>query len=204
MLDLIWREHNYGGTFRYIIRLGFKPEDAGDINQKVWVEFSTNIGTPGMLIMTRPRLFGLATFRALNWHRDQKTWKLRNGVNASETVHFNKEGDEVSDYENTADPKSKAAFDQVVIRIDGTLQKYIDRLPEAYRTAMVLKIYEQLSYEDIATVCGCPLGTIRSRLSRSYQQLRTWIMEDEAAVSRATSTNIVYPKRKENFGGSST
>jgi RNA polymerase sigma-70 factor (ECF subfamily) len=44
-------------------------------------------------------------------------------------------------------------------------------LPEAFRAAVVLVDLQELSYEDAAQVLGCPVGTVRSRLSRARRLL---------------------------------
>jgi RNA polymerase sigma-70 factor (ECF subfamily) len=48
----------------------------------------------------------------------------------------------------------------------------IEKLPEAYREVIVLREFEELSYEDIAQILNCPPGTVVSRLSRARDKLR--------------------------------
>ena len=48
----------------------------------------------------------------------------------------------------------------------------LDSLPEEYRTVAVLYFVDDLSYQDIATAVGCPVGTVRSRLHRSRAHLK--------------------------------
>lgn len=43
----------------------------------------------------------------------------------------------------------------------------LDMLPRDWREAIWLREVEELSYEEIAAVVGCPLGTVRSRLARA-------------------------------------
>ncbi|HEX4165451.1 MAG TPA: sigma-70 family RNA polymerase sigma factor [Bryobacteraceae bacterium] len=45
-------------------------------------------------------------------------------------------------------------------------------MPEAYREVIVLREFEELSYEQIAQVLDCPSGTVMSRLSRARERLR--------------------------------
>lgn len=55
------------------------------------------------------------------------------------------------------------------------LQQVVDRaiqaLPEDLRTAVTLREYEGLSYEEIAEVMGCPVGTVRSRIFRAREAI---------------------------------
>jgi RNA polymerase sigma-70 factor, ECF subfamily len=53
-----------------------------------------------------------------------------------------------------------------------TVRAALQTLPDDQRTALVLAVYEQLSYKEIAAVLEIPLGTVMSRLSRARQQLR--------------------------------
>lgn len=48
-----------------------------------------------------------------------------------------------------------------------TVQQALDALPDDLRTAIVLRELEGMSYEDIAAVMACPIGTVRSRISRA-------------------------------------
>jgi len=49
-------------------------------------------------------------------------------------------------------------------------------LPQAYREAVVLCELGEASYEDAAFVLGCPIGTVRSRLSRARAMLARKLM----------------------------
>jgi RNA polymerase sigma-70 factor (ECF subfamily) len=51
----------------------------------------------------------------------------------------------------------------------------IQSLPEDLRTALTLREFEGLSYEDIATVMDCPVGTVRSRIFRAREAIDTRI-----------------------------
>ena len=56
--------------------------------------------------------------------------------------------------------------------LDGVIQSALDRLPEEFRTAVVLADIEGLSYDEVAVAARCPVGTVRSRLHRARQMLR--------------------------------
>ena len=51
----------------------------------------------------------------------------------------------------------------------------IDDLPEDLRTAITLRELEGLSYEEIAEVMGCPIGTVRSRIFRARESVEAKI-----------------------------
>jgi RNA polymerase sigma-70 factor (ECF subfamily) len=48
----------------------------------------------------------------------------------------------------------------------------IQRLPSAYKSVVILVDLQGLDYEEVATILGVPLGTMKSRLSRAREQLR--------------------------------
>ncbi len=52
-----------------------------------------------------------------------------------------------------------------------TLRNVVLNLPEPYREAIVLCELQELSYEEAAKIMECPVGTVRSRLSRGRQIL---------------------------------
>ena len=53
--------------------------------------------------------------------------------------------------------------------LKAVLDRAIDDLPGDLRTALTLRELEDLSYEDIADVMGCPVGTVRSRIFRARE-----------------------------------
>jgi RNA polymerase sigma-70 factor (ECF subfamily) len=52
------------------------------------------------------------------------------------------------------------------------LNREIQRLPEKYKTAFILRDVDSLSYEEIAQVLGIPLGTVKSRVNRARSILK--------------------------------
>ena len=48
----------------------------------------------------------------------------------------------------------------------------IQQLPVEFREVIILREYEDLSYQEIAAVLECPLGTVMSRLARARSKLR--------------------------------
>lgn len=57
--------------------------------------------------------------------------------------------------------------------LDGPVQAALDSLPPEFRTVVVLADIEGLSYDEIAAMAACPVGTVRSRLHRAREALRT-------------------------------
>lgn len=75
------------------------------------------------------------------------------------------------DPENPATPAMAAELTVVTRRI-------LDKLPEKYRTILVLREYEELSYIQISEVLECNLGTVESRLFRARQRFKEALERD--------------------------
>ncbi|GMR20002.1 MAG: RNA polymerase sigma factor RpoE [Gammaproteobacteria bacterium] len=66
-----------------------------------------------------------------------------------------------------ATPESHLLTDEIV----ATVQETIAALPEDLRTAITLREFDGLSYEEIANVMACPIGTVRSRIFRAREAI---------------------------------
>ena len=56
--------------------------------------------------------------------------------------------------------------------MDDVVKKALDDLPDEFRLAVMMADLEGFSYKEIADILNCPLGTVRSRLSRGRKQLQ--------------------------------
>jgi RNA polymerase sigma-70 factor (ECF subfamily) len=63
----------------------------------------------------------------------------------------------------TGTPERQLLSDEIA----QTVQRALDDLPDDLRTAIVLREFEGMSYEEIATAMECPIGTVRSRIFRA-------------------------------------
>lgn len=55
--------------------------------------------------------------------------------------------------------------------IEAVIYDVINKLPDELRIAVTLREFDGLSYEDIATIMDCPVGTVRSRIFRSREAI---------------------------------
>ena len=102
-----------------------------------------------------------AAFRAMSDRsRQSNVFPLRDALPAVDPVE-----DMAS-----ADPSPE---DQLIAKNDQALVlRALEELPPLNREALVLREVEGLTYKDIATVTGVPVGTVMSRLARGREQLR--------------------------------
>jgi len=84
-------------------------------------------------------------------------------VEAEDAEGF-EEGEQLRDI-NT--PESVLLSNEIAETVNST----IEQLPEELRTAIQLREIEGMSYEDIAQVMNCPIGTVRSRIFRAREAI---------------------------------
>ena len=63
--------------------------------------------------------------------------------------------------------------------LQSVINTAIENLPEDLRTALILREFEGLNYEEIADIMNCPIGTVRSRIFRARESLEEKIKELE-------------------------
>ncbi len=130
----------------------------------------------------------IKAYRALPAFRGDSafyTWLYRIGINTAKN-HLVAQGrraptstpldaEEAEAFEDAAllhevsTPENELMSKQVVEVVNASLQQ----LPEDLRTALTLREIEGLSYEEIAAVMNCPIGTVRSRIFRAREVVAT-------------------------------
>lgn len=64
------------------------------------------------------------------------------------------------------------------------IKEMLEQLPDRYRTALILRFFEELTYEDIAQVLGKRTGTVKSLVHRGLKRMRILIEQHKATFSR--------------------
>jgi len=85
------------------------------------------------------------------------------GVDTEEAENF-EEGSVLRDMHT---PESELMSKQIA----QTVNKTLEQLPDELRTAIVLREIEGLSYDEIAAIMDCPIGTVRSRIFRAREAI---------------------------------
>ena len=83
------------------------------------------------------------------------------------------EASEAEFYEGPSALKDTATPESMVLRdeIERVVYEAIEALPEDLKTAITLRELEDMSYEEIAEVMNCPIGTVRSRIFRAREAI---------------------------------
>jgi RNA polymerase sigma-70 factor (ECF subfamily) len=82
---------------------------------------------------------------------------------------------EAEQFEGESELKEYATPERLLLtdEIRDTVSQAIEELPEELRAAITLRELEGLSYEEIADVMECPIGTVRSRIFRARDFINT-------------------------------
>ena len=83
------------------------------------------------------------------------------------------EASEAEFYEGPSALKDTSTPERLVLRdeIEKVVFEAIEALPEDLKTAITLRELEDMSYEEIAEVMNCPIGTVRSRIFRAREAI---------------------------------
>ncbi len=102
-----------------------------------------------------------------------KNYLVALGRRAPTTTGFdNEEAEGFEDAEQLRDsstPESELEGKEIA----AVVNQAMDALPEDLRTAITLREIEGLSYDEIANVMNCPIGTVRSRIFRAREAIAT-------------------------------
>lgn len=154
-------------VYNYICRMVHSPLDAEDLTQETFVRAYLSIRSFQSRASLNTWLFRIATNLCIDHSRK---FKRADALTVSLSQEDSDEG-----MESQRDIPD-LAFDPQRLLLNKELGKRLDvalsSLPEKMRTVVLLYDIEGLSYEEIAGVLGCPLGTIKSRLFHARSALR--------------------------------
>lgn len=100
-----------------------------------------------------------------------KNWLVANGRRTPTSTEVDSE--EAESYEEGDLLRDVDTPERLMMsrQIADTVNAAVDKLPEDLRTAITLREIDGLSYEEIAQMMGCPIGTVRSRIFRAREAI---------------------------------
>src|SRR5262249_17172517 len=139
-------------------------------------------------------LYRIAIHEASN----QRRWWFRHkSRETSMEVHCDDNGNSCGLVETLADPGESPlevfAHQEIRARVELELQQ----VAEPYRTTVVLRDIEGLSYEEIAEVLEISLGTVKSRLIRGRDALRKRLEPFVRQMNEGKELKASYPSQRE-------
>jgi len=81
--------------------------------------------------------------------------------------------------------------------VEGEVRKALDALPAEFKLAVILCDVEEFSYEEIAEIMACPIGTVMSRLHRGRKLLQKSLYSHALAMGIVKGENLSEPKKNE-------
>ena len=126
----------------------------------------------------------IKAYRALPSFRGESafyTWLYRIGINTAKNYLVSQgrraptstqfDSEEAENFEDASQLRDINTPESLLLskQIGETVNGAIDALPEELRTAIVLREIEGMSYEEIANMMDCPIGTVRSRIFRARE-----------------------------------
>jgi RNA polymerase sigma-70 factor, ECF subfamily len=149
------------GLYSYALVLSRNRTEAEDLVQETCLRA---IRAMGRLRPDSNAKSWLFTILRNIWFNQLRQWRT-----APEFVELNFDGDGA----NRAADTGKDPHATYVSNIEQKqVRTAIQQLPIEFREIIVLREYEELSYQEIAAILECPLGTVMSRLARARSKLR--------------------------------
>ena len=149
--------------FAIISRFVKDPMEVQDVAQEAFIKAYRAIGNFRGDSAFYTWIYRIAINTAKN-HLVSKGRRPRASDVEIEDVEQYSTGDQLKDH---ASPEQLMARDQLKDEVGRAIQA----LPEDLRTAVTLREMEGLSYEEIAEVMECPVGTVRSRIFRAREAI---------------------------------
>lgn len=160
--DIVGVEH-INGLYGYAMVLTHNRSEAEDLVQETYVRAIGAMGRlrPGSNV--KSWLFTILRNIWLNQLRQRRT--------APQIVEMDVEGVNVGIGTKTSDDDPYALYVGTLER--NQVREAVQQLPAESREIILLREYEELSYQEIAAILDCPTGTVMSRLARARTKLRT-------------------------------
>lgn len=157
--------------YRLALRLTGNADDAEDLLQEVTAHLYARTATVSAVDRLRPWLMRVLYRHFVDrWRRDHAS-----------PVTF--QGDDLPDPPAPAEAAPEAEFERGLTR--ERLQQALDRLPAQQREILLLHDVEGHTLPEVAEVMGIALGTLKSRLHRARERLRTLLGPADGGTFRS-------------------
>jgi RNA polymerase sigma-70 factor (ECF subfamily) len=164
--DEIVQQHK-NRIYHYVCRMTHDSPEAEDLTQEVFIKAYQSLSTIRQEAAVDTWLYRIATNLVIDRFRRRKrgplAWLPWSGED--------EEGDPLAEVPATDRSSNPAAVAELT-ELQARVHQAIATLPPKLRSAVVLHDMEGLSYEEVAAVVGCPVGTVKSRLFNGRNLLR--------------------------------
>ena len=162
---LIQRYHQ--PIYSLVYRMVNDPADAADTTQEVFLKVFRGMKHFNGEASLKTWMYRIAIHEASN----QRRWWFRHKRRETAMEPTEKPGQPC--LKNTLVAEGASPFDSVAQQeVSAKVERELRQVPEPYRTTVILRDIEELSYEEIAEVLNISLGTVKSRLTRGREALK--------------------------------
>jgi len=158
--------------YSLVYRMLNDPSDAADTTQEVFLKVFRGMTHFHGESSLKTWIYRIALHEAANRRR----WWFRHKshetpIEPAERDEFPVTGDRL------VDPHSSPFEDFAHSEVRAAVEQGLYEVPEPYRTALILRDLEEMSYDEIAEVLQISLGTVKSRITRGREALRDKLSE---------------------------
>jgi len=182
--------------FSLLARTVQDRDDAADLTQEVFVKVFRGVGNFHGESSLRTWIYRIALHEASN----QRRWWMRHKqqeVAIEQEMSATESGNPVCLREMLVDqgesPYEMAVHSENRARVETALQK----VPEPFRTTLILRDIEGFVYEEVAEMQGVNLGTVKSRLVRGRAFLKAVLTAPVSEAQSSTRTGFEMPLGEE-------
>ena len=159
--------------YSLVYRILDDPGDAPDVTQEVFLKVFKGIHRFNGESTLKTWVYRIALHEAANRRR----WWFRHKVKETSIESGSERGQEemvpcAEVREAMVDEGASPLDCMMHEEVKQSVELVLKELPEPYRTTVILRDIEELSYEQISEVMGTTLGTVKSRLVRGRDQLK--------------------------------
>jgi len=155
--------------YSVVYRIVADPADAADTTQEVFLKIFRGMKHFHGDSSLKTWIYRIAVHEASNRRR----WWFRHKARETSMEPMQTEnGPSTAMCEALVDP-AESPFDFVVHEeVKARVEEELRNVPEPYRTTVILRDLEEMSYEEIAEITEVSLGTVKSRLTRGREALK--------------------------------
>ena len=155
--------------YNYLYRMTSDAHDAEDLTQDVFIRMYTSLDSFRQQSSLKTWLFRIASNLCIDRYRRRNKHKA---IAYSLDEPFSDASDSGDARRDAGDETYEPHRLFAQREMSGQIQTALDALPDKLRTVVVLFDIEGMTYDEIAQIVGCPVGTVKSRLFNARLQLR--------------------------------
>ena len=187
-------------VYGLVYRVVSDPADAADVTQDVFLKVFRGMKSFHGESSLKTWIYRIALHEAAN----RKRWWFRHKAQETSIEPMESDGLANGDgwmqngaMQNALTDRHDSPFDNVAHReVQQRVDAELRRVPEPYRTTLILRDLEDMSYEEIADVLQISLGTVKSRLTRARHALKQRLAPYVREVS--LELGLTAPEEKES------